>query len=753
MNKPMAQIKKITEYTLPWLVLAILLFFSYIDFFQHPFGFDWLSDGSIDRVFVEQSAAPTLMVGDRLVQVGSLTWDAFHADLRKTFFEGVKPGEITPVTVERNGQTLTIPWRLPGFNHGELVNELASEWFLAYFFWFAGLLTVVFLRPKDERWGLFMAFNFVTAIWLGAGSGLSNYHLWYGALILRMAIWLSFPIYLHLNWFFPRPLGKLPPLLVEVVYVATLGLMIAQWFQLFSQDLYFLAFLLALVGSLILLLVHFLRQPDMRREVRLVAIFVSFSFLPSIALAAAYVLLNGKVPLIGLLALISFASIPFVYLYIAYRHRLGGLEVRVNRIASAYLFIILLGTVEVPLFAMVDLWLPSPDDTLIAGMLGALLTAVLSIWAFPGFQGVVEKYLLGIPIPPEQAQHLYSTRLTGSTSIHKLNNLLRDVMLPSLLVRQFCFLYFDRDLPKVLLAIGMDGKQAVKDNALSKLSALRNVLTDDYLKTGPYPWVRLMLPLKVGENILGFWLFGRRDPDDFYSQKELPILNALADQAAIALSNILQTERLHAAYQDGIQRSDIARKQISLELHDGILNKMAALIMKLDDQSITPEFQESYNELTTQVREIIRELRPVMLNYGLQPALEGLVDMLLDQTYGKVSVVLDLKSDGSRYSQDVEQHVFYMVQEACMNAVRHGNPTQVTILGYLDAGLIKLTVLDNGSGFDTKERLNLDALQANNHFGLSGMFERAELIGAEIRIESEPAASTSVRIIWKPSRE
>jgi len=83
-----------------------------------------------------------------------------------------------------------------------------------------------------------------------------------------------------------------------------------------------------------------------------------------------------------------------------------------------------------------------------------------------------------------------------------------------------------------------------KDNDLSKLSALRDVFSDDYLKTGPYPWVRLMLPLKVGEDVLGFWLFGRRDPDDFYSQEELPILKSLADQAAIALSNILQTERL-----------------------------------------------------------------------------------------------------------------------------------------------------------------------------------------------------------------
>ena len=81
MNKPAEQFKKIVEYTLPWLVLAILLFHSYIYFFQHPYGFSWLPDGSINRVYVQQPA-PTLIVGDRLMQVGSLTWNAFQSDLR-----------------------------------------------------------------------------------------------------------------------------------------------------------------------------------------------------------------------------------------------------------------------------------------------------------------------------------------------------------------------------------------------------------------------------------------------------------------------------------------------------------------------------------------------------------------------------------------------------------------------------------------------------------------------------------------------
>ncbi|HEY9151800.1 MAG TPA: ATP-binding protein [Anaerolineales bacterium] len=750
MNKLAAQIKNIAEYTIPWIVLAVLLFFTYIDFFQHPFGFDWVPDGTVVRVFVTQPA-PTLKVGDHLIQVGSLTWDVFHSDLRKTFFEGVKPGEITPIIVERNGQTLTVPWKLPGFNPGELRNELFSQWSLSFLFWLAGMLAFIFLRPKDERWWLFLAFNFLTAIWLGAGSGLSNYHLAYGALILRLAIWLSLPIYLHFHWVFPRPLGKLPPLLVGFAYAATLGLMIAQWFQLFSANLYFLAFVLALLGSVILLIIHFFRQPDMRREVRLLGVLVLYSFLPLIVVGVAYAL-NVNVALISLIALVSFASIPFTYLYIAFRRQLGGLEMRANRIVSFYLFIVLLGSIAIPLFAIADRWLPSSDDTLIVASLGALIATGLSIWFFPRFQNFVEHHLLGISIPFDQIQRTYLTRVTDRVSINALTDLLKDNMLPSLLVRQFLFVYFEKDTPKVLLAAGIDAKQVEEEHELSKLSALKDINPNDYLKIKPYPWVRLMLPLKVGKDVLGLWLFGRRDPDDFYSQKELPILRSLASQTAIALSNILQTERLHVAFQDGIQRSDRARQELALELHDGVLNKMAALIMKLDDQSVTPEFQKKYNELTAQLREMVKELRPAMLNYGLKPALESCVDTLIDQSDGKVHVAMDLKSDGSRYPQDVEQHLFRIVQEACANALRHANPTEITISGYLMPDEIRLAVQDNGTGFDRNGKLDLNALQANNHFGLTGIFERAELIGAEIKIESESEKGTRIQVEWKPNK-
>src|SRR5690349_15123033 len=250
-NIPQRPLQKIVEYTLPWLIVLTLFTFSFAKFFRHPYGFGWEPNGEIYTIFTKQPE-PTLRVGDQLVQIGSLTWDAFHSDLRRVFFEGIEAGQVANVTVRRNGQTLTIPWTLPGINKNEVLDQLISEWFLSYVFWFIGTLTLLFLRPRDERWWLLSIFNFLTAIWLIAG-GLSNYHIWYSAMVLRAAIWLSVPIYLHLHWVFPRPLGKLPTPVIGIAYGGAVALIVAQLLQVLPQDLYFLGFIIAVLGSLILL--------------------------------------------------------------------------------------------------------------------------------------------------------------------------------------------------------------------------------------------------------------------------------------------------------------------------------------------------------------------------------------------------------------------------------------------------------------------------------------------------------------------
>jgi len=747
-NKPAEQFKKIVEYTLPWLVLAILLFHSYIYFFQHPYGFSWLPDGSINRVYVQQPA-PTLMVGDRLMQVGSLSWDAFQSDLRKAFFEGVKAGEITPVTVERSGQLMTIPWNLPGFNRGELLYSLTSQWFLAYSFWIAGLLTVMFLRPKDERWWLFLAFDFVTAIWLVAGSGLSNFHLWYSALVLRMAIWLSLPVYLHLHWVFPRSLGKLPRPLVGAGYMIALVLMIAQWFQRLPGSLYLLGFLIAILGSLILLIVHFFRQVEMRRELVFMSILGVFAFLPAIALGAAYGL-NNSLPQIDTLALIGFAMIPFSYLYLAFRRQVGGLEGRVNRIVSAYFFLILLGMIGIPILAVAGRMIPSSDNILIVGSVSAILVAVASIGGFPRFKTFVEKRLLGIRLPPENLVEIYSTRITSTIILSNLLQLLKDEVLPSLLIRQFAFIKLEKNSPKILFASdkteGRIPDQKELTDLLDRSGKYRSL---ESRQNASCPWVRLVLPLRIGDDLIGLWLLGRHDPDDIYSRAEIDVLQALANETAVALSNILQTERLRALYMANIDRYEQERLRLSLELHDTVLNELAVLSMSLNPDAVPRNFQSAYETVTQRLREIVTDLRPPMLDYGLKLAIEGLADSVMERSNDGVNVITDLRTEGeARYAENIEHHLFRIVQQACENALRHSHATQIKLSATLTRERISLMIEDNGIGLPANEHIELDDLLASKHFGLAGIIERAAIIGARVEIDSSPQMGTQVRIAW-----
>jgi len=728
-----------------WLVLGILLFYSYIDFFQHPYGFSWDTNGTVLQVFVNQSI-PTLKVGDQIVQVGALSWKAFHADLTRTFFEGVQPGQITPVEVERNGQLIIIPWRLPGFNEGELLDQLTGQWFFAYSFWLAGLLTVIFLHPPDERWRLMVAFDFLTAVWLIAGSGPSNYHLAYSALVMRMAIWLCVPVYLHFHWVFPRSLGRWPPLFVQAVYVAAVGLAIAQWFQLLPESSYVLGFLLAVVGSLVLLVVHFIRQTEVRRSLRFLLVVTLFGLLPAIFLGITS-LLSPVFPFLFSLAFVSFAGIPFAYLYIVYRREWSGLQLRMNRIISAYFFIVLLGMIGTPLLAWVAYTLPPLSYPLVLGPIAALCTALLSIWVFPYFQRFIERYLLGIEVAPEQIQDAYSSRSAESSSIHALMDLVREIMLPSLLVRQFLFLQFEDSSVKVLLAVGLDENQIPGAQGAPELSALNGIRSDHPGKLKPYPWVRLVLPLKVGKKVIGAWLFGRRDPDDFYSQSELPVLRSLANQTAIAISNILQTERLRAIYEADINRYEQERLNLAHELHDSILNQMAAMLMN-DTIPLSPNFQEAYNDLIERLREIVSDLRPPMLHYGLKPAIEELADNLMERGGDTVRFLVYVEAGDGRYSENVERNVYRIVQQACENALQHGKAGRISIVGSLDDQAIELEVEDDGVGFDVDPNMELDDMLANKHFGIAGMIERAMLIGGRVNIDSAPNAGTRVRLLW-----
>jgi hypothetical protein len=108
--------------------------------------------------------------------------------------------------------------------------------------------------------------------------------------------------------------------------------MIAQFLQLLPQNIYFIGLLVAILGSLVLMIIHAFRQRETLLELRLIMFAVFPSLAPLIAISIVNALVGESQA--SALALLSFPLLPVAYLYAAYRQQLSGLEIRVNRLIS-----------------------------------------------------------------------------------------------------------------------------------------------------------------------------------------------------------------------------------------------------------------------------------------------------------------------------------------------------------------------------------------------------------------------------------
>jgi len=226
------QRKRFLEFLAPWPVLAFLAVFTYASFMKVPHvGFDFSNQVIMD--FYAPSSPGSLQVGDKLLVVDGVDMDAFYDDLRLDLLKNVRPGETVSIIVERGTEKYEVDWLIPGMTRASLLERFVGIWWLPYVFWAAGTVTLLFIRPKDNRWGLLIAFNYLNAIWIGVGNGPSRWHIWHSGLILGAVVWLCLPVYIHLHWEYPKPIKPLPRIIWIAFYILSGALAVAEWFQLY----------------------------------------------------------------------------------------------------------------------------------------------------------------------------------------------------------------------------------------------------------------------------------------------------------------------------------------------------------------------------------------------------------------------------------------------------------------------------------------------------------------------------------------
>ncbi|MBW8011765.1 MAG: hypothetical protein FVQ83_11080 [Chloroflexi bacterium] len=660
---------------IPWLTFLSIALFTYAHFFARPYkGFSY-SNGRILRIYVPENLYAGLKTNDNIIQIGTVTWEYFAENMTQQFFVGVQSGDVVPIQVQRGEEIVSIDWVFPGLNANDFYNSrLGTQWFLPYIFWAAGTATYLLVRPRDNRWRLFAAFNYITAFWLAAGSGPSVDHVFGAAIALRSAIWLSVPIYLHLHWVFPKRLSKLPRAVWWFVYSGGIIFAVAQIFQVIPPDLYFSGFLLALIGSVILIFLHYLLQKEERNEILLITRATLIAFIPPVLIGfVSDPSLSTSYLLVG--SMLAFPLIPGTYFYTLFRRQLGDMELRANRFISIYLFIILLGSGLLIIILLVHTIIDFPMGSAIISIAIAIPTAIFAIAAFARFQRFVESRILGIPLPPTHLASSYASHITSSLEIPSLIGVLRDQVLPSMLIRQSALLAFEEGQASTLIFFsGIEKDQIPPDEAIPDLLEQAFHYRAPQLDapgTQSFPWIRLALPLRSGEDLIGIWLLGKRDPDDIYYQAEISILASIASQTAIAIANIFQAKRLRTLFQANIDRHESERARLARDLHDEVLNQLGAMFVTLDESSSADEIEENYQILTDHLRQIIQDLRPAMLTYGLYSALNELTDNLMDRSGKNTELKLEISKNNARLEPNVELHIFRIVQQACENALRY----------------------------------------------------------------------------------
>lgn len=754
----------VLEYINALIVLGILAFYSIAFMLNSPYkGFSiGTNANTVDEVFIPQDSILTLQEGDRLTGVGSTSLEDNDDLMVVDLLQGLEPGEQITLDIERSGTPIEIIYTFPGPNLLEVIDRISYLW-VPFIIWGIGVLTSLLLRPKDTRWALIVAMCYITAVWIMAGLA-SSEAVKSSSIVFKIGLWVSIPIYLHLHWAFPRPLSSVSRRTVISLYGIILLPIAVDLANLLPPYTAVAGLMLAVIACLIFIVIHLISQPDQHHNLRLFALIFILSALPTFIIGFL-LLLNVPVSFSGR-ATYTIPMVFLAYFYIIARQQMAGMELRVNRTLTLFVYGILIFSILFVLAVILRATLLTTSVNIIVTLMGIVFISLVSIWIYPKFQRLLERRFLSIPLPLENMVEDFTNRITTSLDETQLVNLLINEIFPSFLIRQAVLIRvidnIGGDNNRNILPILMlnNSKENIQTPASENLSSLlsragifipesKGVSSDN----DPFNWIRLVLPLQTGSKLIGLCFFGRRDPEDFYSRVDIRALQTIINQTTLALLNIDQAKRLLALYQNDIERHEEERRNLARDLHDTVLGDLAVLAQHMGDHGDNEYFYTAYNEIVQQIRYIIQGLRPPMLNYGLRTALDELVDELymeasaLDSNQPVIELLVPRSQH--RYPPEVELHIFRILQQACRNAIKHSNASFIRISGSLMRDEIDLNVEDNGIGFNLDGHTDLDNLLAEKHYGLAGMYERAERIGSYIDIISEVNSGTTIQVNWR----
>jgi PAS domain S-box-containing protein len=220
-----------------------------------------------------------------------------------------------------------------------------------------------------------------------------------------------------------------------------------------------------------------------------------------------------------------------------------------------------------------------------------------------------------------------------------------------------------------------------------------------------------------------------------------------AERAQLYAQVQASNEQLQTLSRQLLRVQETERHAIARELHDEIGQRLSGIGLMLTlCQQLPPDLaqvqlnkaQTFVEEVIGQVRTLALDLRPAILDdFGLVSALQWLFGRYTTQMNVTVEFESGL-SEEQRFDPDLEMAVYRIIQEALTNVARHAGAREAVVRLWIDGEALVVIIADRGCGF------NSQTIDTHRSSGLTGMQERAALLGGNLTIESAAGAGTRV---------
>ncbi|TMF65518.1 MAG: GAF domain-containing sensor histidine kinase [Chloroflexi bacterium] len=245
--------------------------------------------------------------------------------------------------------------------------------------------------------------------------------------------------------------------------------------------------------------------------------------------------------------------------------------------------------------------------------------------------------------------------------------------------------------------------------------------------------------------VLGVLVLGRATTP--YTSAEADFVATLGEY----LSGMLQK----SASTDLVQRTaSNERRRISQELHDGVAQELTGVVLALegcqraldrDPSVLGPQLAKAARDARatlSDVRQYMAALRQTEESGGLN--LPVTVARLADDLRRQSGLAVDFEETGAERPLEpfVERAVIRIIGEGLRNVGQHSGASNAKVILRYDDEQVVATIEDDGKGFESNE---LNTAEERGHYGIVGMRERAEGVGGQLVVRSEPGRGTIVR--------